>query len=145
MRLGTNPTSVVQNAEADEQLASKVNQSGTVDGTKELETQKINSSSAEKLPACNAHATGDPQFSVNTIDQLFKNILPAFMKIVKPSLIKFSGNPLEYFKFKAAFKVEVDKRKVYNDTEKLKYLLDAVCYEYCCRAGLFLDKTQDHW
>ena len=41
-RLGTNSAPVVQNAEADEQLASKVNQSSPGDGTKELETQKIN-------------------------------------------------------------------------------------------------------
>ena len=40
--LGTNSAPVVQNAEADEQLASKVNQSSPGDGTKELETQKIN-------------------------------------------------------------------------------------------------------
>ena len=32
----------------------------------------------------------------------------------------------EYFKFKAAFKVEVDEREVYDDIEKLKFLLDAV-------------------
>ena len=32
----------------------------------------------------------------------------------------------EYFKFKAAFKVEVDKREVYDDIENLKFLLDAV-------------------
>ena len=40
--LGTNSAPVVQNAEADEQLASKVNRSSPGDGTKELETQKIN-------------------------------------------------------------------------------------------------------
>ena len=107
-------------------LASKVNQSSTVDGTKELETLKINSSSTEKPPACDAHATGDPSFLVSTVDQLFKNILPAFMKIVKLGVPKFSGNPLEYSKFKAAFRVEVDKREVYDDSEKLKFLLDAV-------------------
>ena len=39
--LGTNSAPVVQNAEADEQLASKVNQCSPGDGTKELETQKI--------------------------------------------------------------------------------------------------------
>ena len=108
-RLGTNSAPVVQNAEADEQLASKVNQSSPGDGTKELETQKINSINANKPPACDAHATGTPSFSVNTIDQLFKNILPAFVKIVKPSVPKFNGNPLGYSKVKAAFKVEVDK------------------------------------
>ena len=78
------------------------------------------------MPACDAHATGTPSFLVNTIDQLFKNILPAFVKIVKPSVPKFNGNPLGYFKFKAAFKVEVDKREGYDDIEKLKFLLDAV-------------------
>ena len=124
--LGTNSAPVVQNAEADEQLASKVNQSSPGDGTKGLETQKINSSNANKRPACDAHATGTPSFSVNTIDKLFKNILPAFVKIVKPSVSKFNGNPLEYSKFKAAFKVEVDKREVYDDIEKLKFLLESL-------------------
>ena len=38
---------------------------------------------------------------------------------------KFNGNPLEYSKFKAAFNVEVDKREVYDATEKLKFLLDS--------------------
>ena len=113
-RLGTNSTPVVQNAESDEQLASKVDQSSLGDGTKELETQKINSSNANKRPACDARATGMPSFSVNTIDQLFKNILPAFVKIVKPSAPKFKGNPLGYSKFKAVFKVEGDKREVYD-------------------------------
>ena len=108
-RVGTNSAPVVQNAEADEQLASKVNQSSPGDGTKELETQKINSNDAKKPPACDAHAAGTPSFS-NAIDQLFKNILPAFAKIVKPSIPKFNGNPLGYSKLKAAFKVEVDKR-----------------------------------
>ena len=57
-------------------------------------------------------------------DQLFEKILPAFVKIVKPNVQKFYGNPLEYSKFKAAFNVEVDKREVYDATEKL--LLDSV-------------------
>ena len=61
------------------------------------------------MPACDPHATGTPSFLVNTIDQLFKNIPPAFVKIVKPSVPTFNGNPLGYFKFKAAFKVEGDK------------------------------------
>ena len=48
--LGTKSTPVVQNAEADKQLDSKVNQSSPGDGTKRLETQKINSSNARKPP-----------------------------------------------------------------------------------------------
>ena len=48
------------------------------------------------------------------------------MKIVKPSVPKFNGNPLGYSKFKATFKVEVDEREVYDDAEKLMFLLDAV-------------------
>lgn len=39
---------------------------------------------------------------------------------------KFSKDPLEYLKFKAAFEVGVDKNEVYDATEKLKFLLDAV-------------------
>ena len=39
---------------------------------------------------------------------------------------KFSEDPLGYSKFKAAFEVEVDKKEVYDATEKLKFLLDAV-------------------
>ena len=53
-------------------------------------------------------------------------MLPALIKIVKPSVPKYSGYPLEYSKFKAAFKVGVDKKEVYGATEKLKFLLDAV-------------------
>jgi len=67
-------------------------------------------------------ATGTPSASSSKLDQLFEKILPAFVKIVKPSVPKFNGNPLEYSKFKAAFKVEVDKKEVYNDTGKLKFL-----------------------
>ena len=52
-------------------------------------------------------------------------MLPAFIKIVKPSVPKFSKDPLGYSKFKAAFEVEVDKKEVYDATEKLKFLLDA--------------------
>lgn len=63
---------------------------------------------------------------VMPIPQLFKNILPTSTKFVRASVPKFSGNQLEYSKFKAAFKVEVDEREVYHDTEKLKFLLDAV-------------------
>ena len=69
-------------------------------------------------------ATGIPSASTSKLDQLFEKILPAFVKIVKPSVPKFNGNLLEYSKFKAAFKV--DKKEVYDDTEKLKFLLDAV-------------------
>ena len=53
-------------------------------------------------------------------------MLPAFIKNGKPSLLKFSGDPLKYSKFKAAFKVEVDKKELFDATEKPKFLLDAV-------------------
>ena len=53
-------------------------------------------------------------------------MLPAFVKIVKPNVQKFNGNPLEYSKFKTAFNVEVDKKEVYDATERLKFLLDSV-------------------
>ena len=56
----------------------------------------------------------------------FEKILPAFVKIVKSSVPKFNGNPLEHSKFKAAFKVEVDKEEVYDDTEKLEFQFDPV-------------------
>jgi len=71
-------------------------------------------------------ATETPSASTSELDQLFEKILPAFVKIVKPSASKFNGNPLEYSKFKAALKVEVDKKGVYDETERLKFLLDAV-------------------
>ena len=48
-------------------------------------------------------------------------MLPAFIKIAKPSVPTFSGDRPEYSKFKAAFKVEVDKKEVYDATEKLKF------------------------
>jgi len=51
-------------------------------------------------------ATGTPSASISKLDQLFEKILPAFVKIVKPSVPKFNRNPLEYLKFEAAFKVE---------------------------------------
>ena len=71
-------------------------------------------------------ATGDPSVQTSKIDQLFEKMLPAFVKIVKPNVQKFNENPLEYSKFKAAFNVEVDKKEVYDATEKLKFLLDSV-------------------
>ena len=48
-----------------------------------------------------------------------------FTEIVKPSVPKSSGDPLEYSRFKTAFKEEVDKKEVYDATEKRKSLLDA--------------------
>ena len=71
-------------------------------------------------------ATGNPSVQTSKTDQLFEKILQGFVKIVKPNVQKFNGNPLEYSKFKAAFNVEVDKREVYDATEKLKFLLDSV-------------------
>ena len=71
-------------------------------------------------------ATGDPSVQTSKIDQLFEKMLPAFVKIVKPNVPKFNGNPLQYSKFKVTFNVEVDKREVYDVTEKLKLLLDSV-------------------
>ena len=71
-------------------------------------------------------ATRDPSVQTSKMDQLFEKMLPAFVKIVKPNVQKFNGNPLEYSKFKAAFNVEVDKKEVYDATEKLKFLLDSV-------------------
>ena len=52
-------------------------------------------------------------------------MLLAFVKIVKSNVQKFNGNPLEYSKLKAAFNVELDKKEVYDATEKLKFLLDS--------------------
>ena len=52
-------------------------------------------------------------------------MLSVFTKIVKPSVPKFSGDPLEYSRFKTAFRVEVDKKEVYDATGKRKSLLDA--------------------
>ena len=53
-------------------------------------------------------------------------MLPAFVKIVKPNMQTFSGNPLENSKFKAAFNVDMDKKEVYDATDKLKFQLDSV-------------------
>ena len=69
-------------------------------------------------------ATGDPSVQTSKTDQLFEKTLPAFVKIVKPNVQKF--NALEYSKFKAALNVEVDKKEVYDPTEKLKFLLDCM-------------------
>ena len=67
-------------------------------------------------------ATGDSDIQTSKTDQLFEEMLPAFVRIVKPIVQKFNGNPLEYSKFKTAFNVEVDKKEVYDATEKLKFL-----------------------
>ena len=69
----------------------------------------------------NAPATGPPGEPQVKLDQCFEKMLPAFIKIAKPSVPTFSGDPSEYSKFNAAFKVEVDKKKVYDATEKLKF------------------------
>ena len=52
-------------------------------------------------------------------------MLPAFTKNCQTKCAKINGEPLAYSKFIAAFKVEVDKKEVYNATDKLKFLLDA--------------------
>ena len=85
---------------------------------------------------------------MENFDQLFKNILPAFAKIVKPSVPRFNGNPLEYSQLKAAFKVKVDKKEVYDATEKLKFLLDAVDGSTKSCLAKFMpgsDRYQDAW
>ena len=69
----------------------------------------------------NTPATGPPGEPQVKLDQFFEKMLPAFIKIVKPSVPTFSGDQPEYSKFKAAFKVEVDKKEVYDATEKLKF------------------------
>ena len=50
--------------------------------------------------------TGNPCVQTSKTDQLFVKKLPAFVKIVKPNVQKFNGNPLEYSKFKAAVSVK---------------------------------------
>ena len=70
------------------------------------------------------------------------------VKVVKPNVQKFNGNPLEYSKFKAAFHVEVDRREVYDATEKLKLLLDSVDGSAkSCLAKFMpgLDKYEEAW
>ena len=82
------------------------------------------SSIAKGQAALKTSATGNPSVQTSKTDQLFEKMLPAFVKIIEPNVQKFNGNPLEYSKFKVAFNVEVDKREVYDATEKL--LLDSV-------------------
>ena len=70
------------------------------------------------------------------------------VKVVKPNVQKFNGNPLEYSKFKAAFHVEVERREVYDATEKLKRLLDSVDGgAKSCLAKFMpgLDKYEEAW
>ena len=68
----------------------------------------------------------DPEEPQVKLDQFVETEkLPAFTKIVKPSVPKCSGDQLEYSKFEAAFKVEVGKEEVYDATKKLKFLIDA--------------------
>ena len=84
------------------------------------------SSTAKGQADLKTSATGDLSVQTSKIDQLFEKMLPAFVKIIKPNVRKFNGNPLECSKFKAAFNVEVDKREVYDATKKLKFLLHSV-------------------
>ena len=74
---------------------------------------------------CNLPATVNPGEPQVKLDQFFQKILSVFTEIFKPSVPKFSGDPLEYSRFKTAFKVEDDKKEVYEPTEKRKSLLDA--------------------
>ena len=90
------------------------------------EKEACESSIAQGEAELKTSATGDPIVQTSKIDELFEKMLPAFVKIVKPNVQKFNGNSLEYSKFKAAFNVEVDKKEVYDTTEKLKFLLDSV-------------------
>ena len=59
---------------------------------------------------CSPAATGSPGERQVQLDQLFEKMLPAFIKIFKPSVPKFSGDPLEYSKFKEAFIACMAKR-----------------------------------
>ena len=76
---------------------------------------------------------------------MFEKMLPAFVKIVKPNAQKFNGNPLEYSKFKAAFNVEVDKKEVYDATEKLKFLLDSSSKSCLAKFMPGSDKYEEAW
>jgi len=87
-----------------------------------LEKETCESSIAKGQAELKTSAMVDPSLQTSKIDLLFEKMLPPFVKIVKPNLFKFNGNPLEYSKFKAAFNVEVDKKDVYDATEKLKSL-----------------------
>ena len=112
---------------ADDQLVDETNVTDPDCGAKVETTEPTKTVICEPhrsgLPVVgNNCATGTPTASSSKLDQLFEKILPAFVKIVKLSVPKFNGNPLEYSKFKAVFKVEVDKKEVYDDTGKLKFL-----------------------
>ena len=127
-RLELNSAPNTQNITGDKQpdeQGKRVNSGGAAEEEIKPSKRETSESCGKREPAWwENRATGNP--SVSNLDQLFEKMLPAFVKIVKPNIMKFSGNPLEYSKFKAAFKVEVDKRGVYDETEKLKFLLDAV-------------------
>ena len=143
-----NSTLKTQNTEVGEQIASKLHLTNPKEFTGQDKVEKVKLTDEQNLPACENHTTGHPPFSMETFEQLFKNILPAFAKIAKPSVPRFNGNPLEYSKFKAAFKVEVDKKEVYDATEKIKFLLDAVDGSAKSCLAKFMpgsDRYQDAW
>lgn len=71
-------------------------------------------------------ARGTSSSLTSELDQLFEKILPASSKLLNQVCRNIMGIPLEYSKIKAASIVEVDKKEVYDDTEKLKFLLDAI-------------------
>jgi len=67
------------------------------------EKEKCESSIAKGQAELKTSATVDPSVQASKIDLLFEKMSPAFVKIVKPNVPKFNGNPLEYSQFKAAF------------------------------------------
>ncbi|CAB4029639.1 Hypothetical predicted protein [Paramuricea clavata] len=74
-----------------------------------------------------------PNLSQPTIQQetaptesLSEKMLPTLTKMERPKLQVFDGIPVDYARFKACVKVEIERKGVYDNVEKLKFLLDAV-------------------
>ena len=67
-----------QNTEDGEQIASKLPLTNPKELTGQDKVEKVKLSDEQELPACENHTTGNPPFSMETFDHLFKNILPAF-------------------------------------------------------------------
>ena len=59
-------------------------------------------------------------------EQLLERMLPTLIKMERPKLPGFDGNPVDYARFKACVKVEIERKGVYDNVEKLNFLLDAV-------------------
>ena len=120
-RLGVNSTLNTQNTVVGKQIASMLHLTNPKELTGQNKVEKVKLRDEQKLPHTQTIPQGSHPSQLTPLVSCLR-----FEKIVKPNVPRFNGNPLEYSKFRAAFKVEVDEKEFYDATEKLKFLLDAL-------------------